>query len=87
MGKYTPHPLDSDLYKPYIQDKPYPFGKYEKATYELWVYSRLIYSFVTTIRSEEECVDVLLDKYLEFVFEGKPKLKVFKNGIRKIIST
>ena len=37
----------------------YNFGKYQKAKYRLYVNNEIAYSFVTTIRSEEECVDLL----------------------------
>jgi len=37
----------------------YSFGKYKKAKYKLYVNNQVAYSFVTTLRSEEECVDLL----------------------------
>jgi transcription initiation factor TFIIIB Brf1 subunit/transcription initiation factor TFIIB len=37
----------------------YPFGRYKKAKYKLYINKEVQYSFVTTIRSEEDCVEVL----------------------------
>jgi hypothetical protein len=37
----------------------YPFGKYKKAKYKLYVNGEVQYCFVTTIRAEEDCVDIL----------------------------
>ena len=37
----------------------YPFGKYKKAKYKLYVNGEVQYCFVTTIRTEEDCVDIL----------------------------
>ena len=36
--------------------------KYPKAKYQLMINSDLVYSFVTTSRSEKECFEILRDK-------------------------
>lgn len=38
------------------------FNRYKKAKYELRVDNNVIYSFVTTAKSEEECIEILREK-------------------------
>lgn len=57
---------DKKDFKPEVQEKDYPFGKYPKTKYEVYSYKNQLYSFVTTIHSEEECIDFLLDRITPF---------------------
>jgi hypothetical protein len=46
----------------YTKDDYIDIGKYEKSKYEIFSNSELIYKYVTTSRSPEECVQLLSDK-------------------------
>lgn len=41
---------------------PYDFGKFKKAKYLLIFRKKVVYSFVTTIHTEEECIEIMIDK-------------------------
>lgn len=43
-------------------DTCYPFGKFKKAKYLLIFRKKVVYSFVTTIHTEEECIEIMIDK-------------------------
>jgi hypothetical protein len=38
------------------------FGKYKKAKYQLVIDTKVVYFFVTTIHSEEECIEILKEE-------------------------
>jgi len=40
----------------------YPFGKIKKAKYLLIFRHKVVYYFVTTIHTEEECIEIMIDK-------------------------
>lgn len=48
-----------------LKNIPNPFGSFEKARYELCCYPNSIphYSFVTTSRNTEECVEIMKEKF------------------------
>jgi hypothetical protein len=48
-----------------MQTEPIPFGKFMKTKYQLFISSRIRYSFVTTCRSQRECVEILKKKARE----------------------
>jgi hypothetical protein len=74
-----------EIYSVAFQDKPYPFGKYPKTKYEAFKGVALVYSFVTTIHSEDYCVDVLLDRLLLNSTAGKMRMFKTVNGIKTLI--
>jgi len=58
----------------------YPFGKFKKAKYLLIFRQKIVYYFVTTIHTEEECIQFMIDKakYL-YTYEVK-NFKVIKEN-------
>ena len=45
-----------------LQDIPNPFGTFEKAKYVIYYYGVVLYSCVTTCRSEENMLELLREK-------------------------
>lgn len=49
-----------------LKSIPNPFGSFEKATYVIFRYkskSQILYSFTTTCRNTEDCIEVMKDKF------------------------
>ena len=44
------------------RDTPYSFGKFKKTKYLLIFRKKVVYYFVTTIHTEEECIEIMIDK-------------------------
>lgn len=71
-------------------EKIYAFGKYPKAKYELIINKYKEYSFVTTCRSEEDCIQILQEivdskytvskKYYKITKKTNEGTKVLKTG-------
>lgn len=51
----------------------YRFGKFPQTKYNLYVDNVLSYSFVTTCRPEEECIDLMHEKAKAFGNRSKKK--------------
>jgi hypothetical protein len=79
-----------------LQDIPNDFGTFEKAKYVIYYYGVVLYSCVTTCRSEENMLGILMDKsehicYMrEYPFvsivkiqDGKEKV-LFKGNVFKV---
>ena len=56
----------------------YPFGKYKKTKYLLMFGKDITYYFVTTIHTEEQCLQIMIDKAKCLCREGKKSYKVIK---------
>jgi hypothetical protein len=54
------------------------YNKYKKAKYSLYLRSDLYYSFVTTCRSEEECINILIDMATSTVRLDKKRFVITK---------
>lgn len=76
-----------------LQDIPNPFGTFKKAKYVIKQYGIVLYSCVTTCRSEENMIELFRGKYsrykMEYPFvsivkiqDGKEKV-LFKGNIFK----
>lgn len=52
--------------------------KFQKAKYQLIINSDLVYSFVTTSRSEKECFEILKDKLTFYKGLNKKRWKIKK---------
>lgn len=52
--------------------------KYPKAKYELIINQQLYYSFVTTGKSEEQCIEILKEKSKNFAARQRRKYKIIK---------
>lgn len=63
------------------------FGKYPKAKYELWMDCYIHYFFVTTCRSPEQCLEILIDKGRNSGSQGSTRFKIYQtiNKERKLI--
>lgn len=48
-----------------MQTEPIPFGRFVKTKYRMFISSRIRYSFVTTCRSQRECLEILKKKARE----------------------
>jgi hypothetical protein len=61
----------------------YRFGRFKKCKYSLLINNDIVYSFVTTIRDERDCVDVLLNKaknYKGFNYRNYKIIKINEKG-------
>jgi hypothetical protein len=56
----------------------YPFGKYKKTKYLLMFGKDISYYFVTTIHTEEKCLEIMIDKAKSLSREGKKFYKIIK---------
>lgn len=56
----------------------YPFGKYKKAKYKLYINNEVAYSFVTTIRDEENCINVLREMAENYISKYTKKFSITK---------
>jgi hypothetical protein len=65
-------------------DKEFPFGKYKKATYQLWQDSVLRYFFTTTIHSEKECIEILKNKAQTLLRNSSYKIIKKSEGQQKV---
>jgi len=65
-------------------DKELPFGKYKKATYELWQHSVLRYFFTTTIHSEKECIEIMKNKVQTLLRDSSYKIIKKSEGKQKV---
>ena len=45
-----------------IKTDNYKFGRFKKCKYRLYINGNLSYTFVTTIRDEKNCIEILLSK-------------------------
>ena len=67
--------------------EPDIYNRYPKAKYELWMDCWLYYFFVTTCRSPEECLSIMIDKGKTSHAQGSTRFKIYEtvNGERKLI--
>lgn len=72
--KYSPLTINS-------ADPVYPFGLYPKVKYEVFVGTKIIYSFVTTIHDEEKCKKILLEKVSERLNNSTPRAPIMYKNI------
>ena len=63
--------VSPDVYEIYMQTEPIPFGRYPKAKYELRLFGRTVYSFVTTCRSPDECIKLMVEKGMSMPRDNK----------------
>jgi hypothetical protein len=77
-----------------LESLPNPFGSFEKAKYIIYrdlAASVYLYSFVTTCRNTEDCIELMKAKFVsihKFKKRTKPKYcSIYKiqNGIKKLI--
>ena len=76
-----------------LQSIPNPFGSFEKAKYVIYRKRSVIpsYSFITTCRNTEDCIEIMKDKFKQrnaYRDDGtKKRCSIFKiqNGIKKLI--
>lgn len=72
------------LLEPLNTDK-YRFGRFEKCKYKLLINNEPVYSFVTTIRDEQNCIELMLDKaknYNSLNYRSYKIIKINNEGER-----
>jgi len=66
-----------------LKTDDYRFGRFKKCKYSLLINNDTVYSFVTTIRDEKDCIDILLDKaknYKGFNYRHYKIMKINEEG-------
>jgi len=65
------------------------YNKFPKTKYILYIANASHYEFVTTSRSEEECVTILKNKTIGLTYMSNRYYKIFseKNGEKKLLSS
>jgi hypothetical protein len=63
------------------------FNKFPKTKYTILLNSEIYYQFVTTSRSEEECIGILKKMTDGFVYAQKVSYTVFAttNGVKRVL--
>lgn len=63
------------------------FNRFPKTKYSLYIANAVYYEFVTTSRSEEDCVDILEKKTNKLNYMSNRYYKIFseKNGEKKLL--
>jgi hypothetical protein len=71
-----------------LKSIPNPFGSFEKAKYIIYKdysASERLYSFVTTCRNTEDCIELMKQKFKELSTSRYCYIYKIQNGIKKLI--
>lgn len=83
QGRYA----EGEHFQMYMQTENIPFGKYPKTKYELHIYYSCVYSFTTTCRDFDYCLNYMKDLADNWNTPTHKRAVVFmvRNGERTLI--